>query len=279
MSCRARPRFRQRRRFVPRALPTLILALVLGAAGPVAPLASGHGTGHVTEDSKVFFTAPFLQVPIAPTAPTIDGVVGPSEWPAYSAQELPDGGRLRVAHNDSMIFVALDYPGTGWAAVAWSGLGQGPVQVVSAAVQNGTLKTSDAFAGNLTVEFHTEPDTQLGGAEDVRESAAAQNSGRTTVELAVPLETTDTFDPPLEAGEIHTFIAAFNQTDAKTPHTLAEGTQVIFRVFLDRPDDNPAEIASLFAESVSPVPAIVAVAVLVGSAAFIGLPMVRRRVA
>ncbi len=267
---RQRPHRLGPKRLAP-ALAVLVAALLSST------VVQAHGTGAVTADNMIFHKAMLIQAPFVSSAPTPDGEVAASEWPEHSLYELDGGASFHVAHDNETLFVALDYPGSGWAAVAWSEIGEGPAQVVSMVMDNGTLAITDAYAENLTAELENEPDADVNGTSEEYVAGARAHDGRTTVELALPLETGDAYDPPLDIGAIHTFAVAYNETDTESPHTLDEGAEMFFRIFLDRPQDSSAEIGTLFASQASPVPALIAVVALGVALTWMSLPMLRRR--
>lgn len=218
----------------------LVLAIV--AAAPLALANGGGEAGPV-----LLMEAPLIQMPIVPVPPDIDGRISVGEWPQYADHALDvhgaPGATVFLAHDAENVYAALRHEGQGWASVAWAEPGDGPAQVVSAWMENGSLSVVDAFAQKLDVELENEPD----GSDNLIASARTTIGSTTVLEIAFPLETDDDEDVALEPGGVHAFVVAWNETVSERPITLDEGTQVWLRVFVGRAHDEPAEIHHLFA--------------------------------
>lgn len=258
-----------------RRTSTILCVAALMAAAPVQAHEPGAGV------SPAYAQAPLIQIPLVTTAPGAVPLQAAS-WPAFAAHDLsthgaPAGTTLYVGHDASTVYLGLHYPGSGWSAFAWSEEGRGPAQVVSITpLPNGTWRTLDAFAANLTAELENRPDTSLGGTDSVHEANATFAEGWSDVLVAFPMESGDAYDPSLEVGEVHTFVVAFNSTSREVPSTLDEGTQVTLRVVADRATDNPQELHHLFTGGLSPWPSVASLLLVAGAGVWLAVVTLRR---
>lgn len=218
------------------------LALTVIAAAPFVLAHGGDGS-----DVDLLMEAPLIQMPVVPAPPDIDGSIAAGEWPLYADHALDEhdgpGATVFLARDAQNVYAALRYEGDGWSAFAWAEAGEGPVQVVSSWMEGDSVLFADAFAQKLDVELENEPD----GSNDLIAAARATLGSTTVVEIAFPLEADDDQDITLEAGGIHAFAVAWNETVSERPVTLDEGAQVWLQVFVGRTQDDAAEIHHLFA--------------------------------
>ena len=117
-------------------------------------------------------------------------------------------------------------PTTGWVAV---GFGGGPAMQDAAIVigyegDDGEAAVRDDHG---TSPVTHEPDTELGGTDDVSEVRAEQKEGVTEISFVVPQEPADDLDPELSAGMTLRLIVAYGDDDGFTGmHSAAHSSEV-----------------------------------------------------
>lgn len=95
---------------------------------------------------------------------------------------------------------------TGWVSV---GIDPGRVmkdaQIVIAYVEDGKLIGEDHFGTGI---FTHKADTELGGSSDVRFISGEEVDGVSTIRFALPMDSGDQFDVPLQRGAEHVILLA-----------------------------------------------------------------------
>lgn len=186
---------------LPGVAAILLLALLLGWMAPPVRAAA---------------TMPFA----SPVSVTVDGRIGPSEYPGSYVDSVT-GIEVYWVHDATNVTVGIVSPGLGWV-----GIGFGPTGVIMDGanlligyVAGGTTVLSDEFGIGLD---HS-PDTTLGGRDDVLAQAGNESNGRTTIEFRYPLDTGDTYDVALRPGRTYGIVLAYQATadDLVTMHTAA----------------------------------------------------------
>jgi hypothetical protein len=120
--------------------------------------------------------------------------------------------------------IRMSAPTTGWLAVGFDpSSAMRDANIILAAVVDGEVVTRDDHGNALFTHL---PDTEQGGTDDVRAIGGSEEGGRTTVELAIPLDSGDQFDRPLEPGGSHTIIWAYglNVDDEFSRQHVARGS-------------------------------------------------------
>ncbi len=210
-------------------------------------------------------------MPATSVSPTIDGVIGPSEYPAFAQWTEPgEDLELSLAHNDSVIFVGIRQPGTGWVGVALADDPERGANVVLASENGTAVDASDNFAANVTDEMDSEPDTALGGTSDILAVVATASAQGTSYEFAIPLDSSDSFDQRLELGAVYPLVVAFNETATALPSFLAQGDIHFLQVYVARASDNLGSISEMLMGNPSAVPALGAMAILSVTVAALG---------
>jgi len=99
-------------------------------------------------------------------------------------------------------------PGTGYAAIGIDpdSRMQGANMIMTAVVDGETVWRDDYGTGALS---HTD-DVGRGGTDDVIAAAGREHNGYTIVEFAIPLDSGDPYDKPLEPGGTYTILVAYN---------------------------------------------------------------------
>jgi glucose/arabinose dehydrogenase len=146
----------------------------------------------------------------------LDGAIGEEEYP-----HMTEVVGVKVYwHNDAeKLYLGLASPGKGYVAIGLDPERQMKgANIILAAVKNGKVETRDDFG---TAETSHAPDTSLGGQDNVLEAAGTESAAGTVVEFAIPLDSGDRFDKPLEPGKSYMIIVAYHRTSDSfnTRHT------------------------------------------------------------
>ena len=239
--------------------------LVLVAFTPL-PRALAHGMGE-----ELFKGAEKVIIPALNGPPIVDGAIQEGEYTAYGFwAEEGEGLELSLAHNDSCLFVGVRQPGSGWIGVALSSDVDEGANVITATWNATGGEARDNFAANVTDEMDMEPDTKIGGTDDILAFAATTSAQGTTYEFAIPVASEDQYDQRFEPGKLYPLIVAFNETAQELPSALGQGDVHFLWVYVARRSDDLGAVRDLFMANPSPVPALAAMAVfIVGTGALV----------
>ena len=163
-----------------------------------------------TPAAKETPTAEGAETPAAGQAPTVDGTIGEDEYPNTTTV-----GDVQVWwYNDGeSLAMALQAPAGGWA-----GIGLDPENMMQgadfklAAVLDGETRVTDGWGTAPTGPTHP-PDEELGGTDDIEESAVVMEGGATRFEFRIPLDSGDQYDNALEPGNTYPIIVAYAGSD------------------------------------------------------------------
>ena len=154
-----------------------------------------------------------------------DGVIDEGE----NAHQAETAGAVLYWSNDAEhLYAAISAQTTGWVAVAFD-----PQQAMMGAnyvfgyVQDGELYLEDMYGTKPRgIDAHP-PDEQLGGSNDILESAGREEAGRTVIEFKIPLDSGDPYDKPLVPGASYTaLLAVGGADDFVSYHTERGATQI-----------------------------------------------------
>jgi hypothetical protein len=137
----------------------------------------------------------------APTAPAAtlvawaaDGVISPQEYPsrkAYGNWEI----NWRSEAND--VFIGIRAKTSGWVALGVQpASGMDRADFIIGWVADGKTTLDDQFGQGL----NHQPDSRLGGTNDITIFAGGEKDGYTVIEFRRALDTGDRFDVPLKKG-------------------------------------------------------------------------------
>jgi len=161
----------------------------------------------------------------------VDGAVSPGEYPSNFTD--PNNGMVIYwVHDDNYLYVAMVSPGTGWVAVGFGSQVMDGANIIIGYVDD---TTGETVLSDQTGEGHGhEPDTNLGGSDDLVDFAGSQSGGSTTIEFVFPLNSGDSLDPPLEPGTSTYMILAYHPSaDDLTSYHGA--TYDVISVFVEAP--------------------------------------------
>ena len=159
-------------------------------------------------------TTPSSQNGQPPSSPEIqgnwlaDGMVGDGE---YAETQSFDDFELWWNIDEQYIYIAMKAKTTGWVAMALSsGPAMKDADMVMGFVQDGTVTVIDEYStGNFGPH---RPDSELGGSDDILESAGSEEGGYTIIEFKRKLDTGDTYDNAFSQGE-NSILWAYGQDD------------------------------------------------------------------
>ncbi len=160
---------------------------------------------------------------ILPQAPA-DAPPPPPPPPALTGIES-EGMTVRWAVEGSDLRVELSAPTTGWVRVGFNTLrAQHQANMIVGWVDADGVHAEDRFAVDPP---YIEPDTQLGGTDDVTVIGGSEADGRTTVEFSIPLDSGDANDLALTPGKSIFLILSYAATDDLTePSTVRTAEQI-----------------------------------------------------
>jgi hypothetical protein len=115
---------------------------------------------------------------------------------------------------DGLLKVILRAPTTGWIAVGFDPTRRmRDANIIIGYVEEGKAFFRDDFGVAQTAH---QPDEAGGGRDDIQDGAGEEADGFTQLSFAIPLDSGDSFDRPLEPGREYTVILAHgrNNSDA-----------------------------------------------------------------
>jgi hypothetical protein len=129
----------------------------------------------------------------------------------YTDTQSYDGFELWWTADEQFIYIAIKAKTTGWVSVALSsGPAMKDADMVLGFVQDSTVTVIDEYStGNFGPH---RPDTELGGSDDILESAGTEGEGYTTIEFKRKLDTGDKYDHKFSRGE-NSILWAYGQGD------------------------------------------------------------------
>jgi hypothetical protein len=171
----------------------------------VAPTEGVTATADVTGTAEVTGT----EAPAAGEAPTVDGAIDEGEY----ANTITVGDSQVWWFNDGeSLTLAVEGPTEGWIGVGLDPeTGMQGADFKLASLAGGEQSVTDAFGTQPTGPNHP-PDDELGGTQDIEESAVVQENGTLRFEFRIPLDSGDEFDKPLQPGETYPILVAHAPT-------------------------------------------------------------------
>ena len=159
------------------------------------------------------------QPAIAPETPAgwlADGMIGDGE---YTGTRSYNDFELWWTADEQFIYIAMKAKTTGWVAMALSsGPAMKDADMVLGFVQDGTVTVIDEYStGNFGPH---RPDSELGGSDDILESAGTEGDGHTIIEFRRKLDTGDTYDHKFSQDK-NSILWAYGQDDqAEQKHSV-----------------------------------------------------------
>lgn len=140
----------------------------------------------------------------------LDGRIEPGEY-RFRWQDEASKLRFEWSVEGDRLLGAVFSPDTGWVAVGFGG--DGPLMygadIVIGYVDARGAHLRDHYASTPT---NHDPDSALGGSDDVLAAAGLETAEGTMVEFVRPLAAHDSTDQPIESGQTH-LMAASSETD------------------------------------------------------------------
>ena len=129
------------------------------------------------------------------------------EWTETVVEDMT----VRHAIVGSDILLSVSAPTTGWVAIGFE-----PTRMMADAnimigyVNGNEVVVEDHFGNG---RFTHRPDNRLGGNDDVTVIGGSEDSGSTTIEFSIPLNSGDQYDRVLAAGQTARVILAWGAND------------------------------------------------------------------
>ena len=203
----------------------LLLALALGGCQLAAKPAPTKTAPPVGETPTMVETIMPTEEPTpAQAAPTVDGTIAEGEYPNTTTI-----GDMQVWwYNDGdSLTMAIQAPTEGWVGVGINpDSGMQGADFKLAALVEGEPRVTDAWGTQPTGADHP-PDTELGGTDDIEESAVVTEGGVTRFEFRVPLNSGDQYDKPLVPGGTYRIIVAYaGSNEYNAYHTFRQAAEI-----------------------------------------------------
>ncbi|AMQ19149.1 hypothetical protein A0127_08220 [Thermococcus peptonophilus] len=120
---------------------------------------------------------------------------------------------LHFRVENDILYVGISAETHGWVAI---GFGGGPGMkntdiVIAYVLPNGTVEISDSYSAGFSGPHN--PDTFLGGYDDILSYSGREDENGTVVEFSRPLNTGDKYDYPIPTGKSFRVIWAYGPTD------------------------------------------------------------------
>lgn len=151
------------------------------------------------------FDRGFKTVPWVP-----DGRIDPGE---YAVREDFNGMSVYLRAENGTLYVGISSETHGWVAIGFGGAsGMKNTDIVIAYVlPNGTVVVSDSYSAGFSGPHN--PDTFLGGRDDITSYGGRENENGTVVEFSRPLKTGDEYDYPIPPGKPFRVVWAYGPAD------------------------------------------------------------------
>jgi hypothetical protein len=156
-----------------------------------------------------------------------DDSTGPTQGEEGWQQITEQGITLEWRAQGDSLEVVLSAPTTGWV-----GVGFDPDQQMSGAnfllgyVSGGSAQVRDDWG---TGSFSHASDLSLGGTSDVTLDGGTEDSGETTLQITIPLDSGDDYDRALAQGQTYTVILAYGPDgadDFSSAHQVAASVSI-----------------------------------------------------
>jgi hypothetical protein len=183
---------------------------------PVAAAAAGASLGALLLVSLGVPARLASMVSGVAAEPRLDGRIQPGEYP-FEWSDAASGLRFAWEVRGDRLAGAISTPDSGWVAVGFGG--EGPLMygadILIGMVDGRGAHLRDHFASTPT---NHEPDTALGGRNDVSAGAGLETAQGTTIEFERPLAARDSADQPLESGQTRVMLASSESDDFTAYH-------------------------------------------------------------
>jgi hypothetical protein len=125
---------------------------------------------------------------------------------------------LDMSTDGTDLTVSLTAPTSGWVAVGFDPSAMmKDADIVIGYVSDGEAFVRDDFGTGPTSH---QPDTELGGTDDLSRVSGEESDGVTTISFTIPMDSADDYDRVLASGATHDVLLAYGPdgTDAFTGH-------------------------------------------------------------
>lgn len=252
------------------------MAIILFAVLTVSPILGVPGARGSLED--LFSGVTTLVAPYSSNSVVeVDGRISPGEYDSNVTYTTSDTGiSISLFHDNDSLFVGIQGPSWSWVALGISsdnGSTMGFV-VIARAASGSTYLVRERLVANVSEEMtFSSPGA---GPSTVKIFGDTMSGNDSVVELQLSLESSLW---SLGPGVVYPTVVASNLTAPfGFPAGVSGGEAHFVGSYLLRPDDNVKNVNDLLNGKISPVPSLVAVAILVvGIVAIFAEFVVRRR--
>jgi hypothetical protein len=155
--------------------------------------------------------APPTATPTPETRWQADGSIEAGE---YVRETQAAGVKLYWASDAEFLYAALEAETAGWLSIGIDPEArmQG-ANYVYGYVQNGQVSIEDMYGTKPAGPASHPPDIELGGTDDIIESAGREEGGKTVLEFKIPLDSGDEYDKALQPGSTYAVLLAWGGGD------------------------------------------------------------------
>lgn len=155
-------------------------------------------------------SGPRAETPEEPEPAVVNGILSEGEYPHVLS--LKDGKvEIHWGHDAESLWVAVRGKTTGWVAVGFDPEKQMKgANFLLAYVHDDSTAFRDAYGSG---RFKHQPDTELGGKDNILECRGKEEKGVTTVEFKIPLDSGDQYDKPLKPKEEYPVLLGLGKKD------------------------------------------------------------------
>jgi hypothetical protein len=229
------------------------------------------------EELELFSGVTTLLAPYsADTGVRVDGAISQGEYDSSVTWTTPDTGiSFTLIHDNGSLYAAIDGPAWSWVALGISSDGAATMGFVLIAKTGSGYDVQERMTANVS-ESIVLSSVSNGNPKAVKEFEVTSSGNHTVAELRLSL---DSSLWTLAPGVVYPTVVATNLTASQGFPTALSGDQVHFMgSYLLRQEDSVKNVMDLLNGTMSPVPSLVAVALLgLGVVAILVEFVVRRR--
>jgi hypothetical protein len=206
----------------------------------------------------------------------VDGVIAQNEYNPDTLWTTPDTGiSISLIHDNSSIYVGIDGPAWSWIALGISSDLASSMGFVVIARSGSGYDVQEYIVNSVSEEMVLSPPGGHLPENAVMESEATLNGNHSVAELQLSLDSSLWV---LQPGVVYPTVVASNLTAASGFPAGLSGSEVHFMgSYLLRQEDSVRNVKTLLDGEISPIPGLLAVAVLGAGVLLILIEFVFRR--
>ena len=149
--------------------------------------------------------------------PLASGTAGPGDA-GYTYKLTVEKMQFHWRVDGNALHIKLKAPVTGWLAVGFDpSKGMQDAHMVTGYMENGKPVILDQHGIDPK---HHKPDTELGGADDVKDPAGVQAGGETELSFTIPVKSADKLDKPIPLDGTDLMLAYGESNEIAQQHVL-----------------------------------------------------------